>query len=78
VSKKPSDFSPLFSDEELSPEEIKRARQIVAWVELKEKAQERHRLGMQLDYKADGALYKELGKLDKEIVVLALELFPKE
>jgi uncharacterized coiled-coil protein SlyX len=63
---------------ELSPEEIKQARQIVAWEELKETVQERQNLAARLDYKADGALYDELGKLDKKIVALALEVFSKK
>jgi hypothetical protein len=72
MAEKPSDLSPLFSDEKATPEEIARARKIVAYVELKELV----------------ALYRRLVWLEakqwaiddtrKKITDVVLELFPED
>jgi hypothetical protein len=79
-AKKPSDLSPLFSDEDATPQEIAKARRLVAAAELQKATQEYHRLQYDIDYTtmASSPVWKELKKLEKRIVELALELFPDE
>jgi hypothetical protein len=50
---KPSDLNPLFSDEDASDEEIARARKLIASVELKEAAKQRHFFTKQIDGRGD-------------------------
>lgn len=75
---KPSDLSPLFSDEDATPEEIARARRLVAYQELKESAAAYHRLMDDVDYKTPSESYKRRqDELIHNILVLVLELFPE-
>jgi hypothetical protein len=78
---KPSDLNPLFSDEDATPQEIARAKRIVASLQLKEIVAERRRLQDNLDYKTEGFAYtqawKRIEEIDKEIIALVLELFPE-
>lgn len=75
---KPSDLSPLFSDEEVSPQEIKRARRLIARIELEEKAKELHGLLAKRDYKDSDSVLPRIAVINHEIVTLVLELFPNE
>jgi hypothetical protein len=77
---KPSDLNPLFSDEDATPQEIARAKRIVASLQLKEIAAERRRLQDRLD-RTEGFAYtqawKRIEEIDKEIIALVMELFPE-
>ena len=68
---RPSDLSPLFSDEEASPEEIRRARRIAAIYDFKEAVAMHHKL------MANGEIDKLWSNASK-IVGLAMELLPEE
>lgn len=73
---KPSDLSPLFSDEDATPEEIARARRTVAKVELQEAVKEYRTSLRELDYKASSSAYEINVQLRMRIIELVLELFP--
>lgn len=76
---KPSDLGPLFSDGEPTPEQIARARKLIARLELKDAAKQRHYFTKQLDGRGDESqLYATIALVDKKIVALVLELFPDE
>lgn len=77
---KPSDLSPLFSDEDASPEEIARARRIVAREELREAVKEYRRWEREIDYTtpSDSPVWELRTSWGKRIVALVLELFPEE
>lgn len=67
-------------DAELSPEEIKRARRIVAWEELKEAVKEyrkaKHAFKFEMQFSSPE--YRKLSKCKERVIALSLELFPEE
>jgi hypothetical protein len=77
---KPSDLSPLFSDEDASPEEIARARKIVAREELKGLVKEYRRLARDIDYTtpSDSSIWKLWKDCRDPIIANVLELIPEE
>lgn len=76
---KPNDLNPLFSDEELTPQEIARARRIVAWVEMPEAIKELRRLERDIGYTTPSSspIWALRDECRKRIVALAMELFPE-
>ena len=79
---KPSELNPLFSDEEITPEEIARARRIVAYHELKEAAAEYRKLmniwrSMRSGSQEWGQEWQKVNDCERKIAALALELFPE-
>ncbi len=77
---KPSDLYPLFDDSELTEEEIKRARRIVAKVELRKAARDYHLNMRNIDYTvpSDSGYRKRQDELATRILELVLELFPEK
>ena len=69
---RPSELNPLFDDSEPTEEQIKRARRLIAKLELKEQVR------LYRSLKQLGGEQWALDDTQKKIVALVLELFPEE
>lgn len=77
---KPSEINPLFDDSEVTEEQIKRARRLIAKLELKDAAKDYHANMRNIDYTvpSDSGYRKRQSELGTRIIELVLELFPEE
>jgi hypothetical protein len=79
--KKPSDLSPLFSDEDATPEEIARARRIVATVELRDLVKQRRKIVPDVyktEWDTKGYDWEEVKQIESKIIQLVLILVREE
>lgn len=67
-------------DAELSPEEIKRARRIVAWEELKEGVKEyrKAKRAFKFEMQFDTPEGRKVRECRERLIALSLELFPED
>lgn len=73
--------NPLFDDSEATEAEIKRARRLIARVELEESAKARHKMYKDMQSKDEqhaADVWRSIHLLDMRIVRLVLEVFPDE